>query len=356
MLTPPQRADPSRLEEHVRTLAEDLTPRDADHPERLPPVADYVEAQLAPHAPCVTDQCYSVAGTTIRNVIARFGPDAGAQPKTTSSHPVGAQSKTTSSRKVRAQPKTTSSRKVGAQPKTTSSHPVRAQSKTTSSHEVGARIVVGAHYDTAGPHPGADDNASGVAGLLELARLLDGADLARPVELVGYPLEEPPYFSTSKMGSAVHARSLREQGVAVRAMLSLEMIGYFTDEPNSQALPLSLLRPFYPSEGNFIAVVGRWGWGQRRLVRTVRDGMQDATPLPVHSINAPRLVPGVAFSDHRNYWQAGYDAVMITDTAFYRNPHYHAPSDTPETLDYGRMAQVVDGVRGAIATLGAPRA
>jgi hypothetical protein len=140
--------------------------------------------------------------------------------------------------------------------------------------------------------------------------------------------------------------------VAVRVMLSLEMIGYFTDDPNSQQFPLFVLRPFYPSEGNFIAVVGKWGWGQRRLVRTVRDGMQQATPLPVHSINAPRIVPGIAFSDHLNYWHAGYDAVMITDTAFYRNPHYHSPSDTPETLDYDRMAQVVDGVRGAINALG----
>ena len=151
----------------------------------------------------------------------------------------------------------------------------------------------------------------------------------------------------------VHARALKEQGVKVRAMLALEMIGYFTDAPGSQSFPLFFLRPFYPSEGNFIAVVGKWGWGQRALVRTVRDGMREATPLPVRSINAPRIVPGIAFSDHLNYWHAGYDAVMITDTAFYRNPHYHGPSDTPETLDYGRMAQVVDGVRGTIDALGA---
>lgn len=285
-------ADPDRLRTHVRVLAEDLTPRDADHPERLAPVADYVEAQLSPHASRLIDQPYLVDGTTVRNVIARFGP------------------------------------------------------------ETGRRIVVGAHYDTAGPYPGADDNASGVAGLLELARLLDGAVLPCPVDLVGYPLEEPPYFYTNQMGSAVHAQSLKEQGVEVRAMLSLEMIGYFTDEPKSQQFPLFVLRPFYPSEGNFIAVVGRWGWGQVNLVRTIRAGMREATALPVHSINAPRIVPGVALSDHLNYWHAGYDAVMITDTAFYRNPHYHGPSDTPETLDYRRMAQVVDGVRGAVEALG----
>ncbi len=285
-------ADPDRLAAHVRTLAEDLTPRDAGHPERLAPVADYIEAQLAPHADRRSDQPYTVEGTTVRNVIARFGP------------------------------------------------------------ETGERVVVGAHYDTAGPHPGADDNASGVAGLLELARLLDGADLPCPIELVSYPLEEPPYFYTNQMGSAVHARALQEQDAAVRAMLSLEMIGYFADEPGSQSFPLFFLRPLYPSAGTFIAVVGKWGWGQVGLVRTVRDGMRDATPLPVHSINAPRFVPGIAFSDHLNYWHAGYDAVMITDTAFYRNPHYHSPSDTPDTLDYPRMAQVVDGVRGAVGALG----
>ena len=290
---PSTRADPDRLKAHVRTQAEDLTPRDAHHPERLAPVADYIEEQLSPHTTRLTDQPYTVDGTAVRNVIARFGP------------------------------------------------------------ETGARIVVGAHHDTAGPYPGADDNASGVAGLLELARLLDGSTLPCPVELVSYPLEEPPYFYTDQMGSAVHARALKEQGVKVRAMLALEMIGYFTDAPGSQSFPLFFLRPFYPSEGNFIAVVGKWGWGQRALVRTVRDGMREATPLPVRSINAPRIVPGIAFSDHLNYWHAGYDAVMITDTAFYRNPHYHGPSDTPETLDYGRMAQVVDGVRGTIDALGA---
>lgn len=286
-------ADPARLEAHVRMLAEDLVPRDADHPERLSPVADFIEGELAAHTERIDDQPYAVDGACVRNVIARFGP------------------------------------------------------------QDGARIVVGAHYDTAGPYPGADDNASGVAGLLELARLLAAEDLPGPVELVAYPLEEPPYFYTYDMGSSVHARSLREDDVDVRAMLSLEMIGYFTDAPNSQRFPLFFLRPWYPSTGSFIAVVGKWGWGQRALVRTVREGMRDATPLPVHSINAPRIVPGIAFSDHLNYWHAGYDAVMITDTAFYRNPYYHTPSDTPDTLDYDRMAQVVDGVRGAVEALGA---
>ncbi|HKL19073.1 MAG TPA: M28 family peptidase, partial [Halalkalibaculum sp.] len=135
----------------------------------------------------------------------------------------------------------------------------------------------------------------------------------------------------------------------VKAMLALEMIGYFSDDPDSQQYPLFLLRPFYPSKGNFIAVVGKLF--QRKVVRVVRTSMQKATPLPVESINAPRLLPGVALSDHLNYWWAGFPAAMITDTAFYRNPNYHTALDTPDTLDYERMARVVDGVRAAIDAL-----
>jgi Zn-dependent M28 family amino/carboxypeptidase len=211
------------------------------------------------------------------------------------------------------------------------------------------RIVIGAHYDAAGPYPGADDNASGVAGLLELARLLDGDALPMKVELVSYPLEEPPFFGTDRMGSAVHAASLRDEGADVRAMLALEMIGYFSDAPRSQRFPLSLMRPFYPSTGDFILVAS--SLFRRALVRRIRAGMRAASPLPVESINAPALLPGISLSDHRNYWSAGYDAAMITDTAFYRNPHYHGPGDTPDTLDYARMAEVVHGVRGAIRAL-----
>ncbi len=280
---------PDRLEAHVRMLAETFVPRDAAHPGMLDRVADYVRAHFEAATDRVADQPYRVGTTTYRNVCARFGPADG------------------------------------------------------------PRIVVGAHYDAAGPYPGADDNASGVAGLLELARRF-GAH-APPLELVAYPLEEPPFFGSRAMGSAVHARSLSERGVDVRAMLALEMIGYFVDAPNSQRFPLGLLRPFYPSTGNFIAVVGSL-FG-RRLVHTIRDAMRDASPLPVHSINAPRLLPGVGLSDHQSYWNAGYPAVMITDTAFYRNPHYHLPTDTPDTLDYRRMAMVVEGVRAAVHALAA---
>lgn len=281
--------DPQRLETHVRMLSETLSPRDAGHPENLDRVAAYIGQAFALAGGRVREQPYQIGRTTYRNVIARLGPD----------------------------------------------------SKD--------RIVVGAHYDTAGPYPGADDNGSGVAGLIELAGLLAGTDLSVAAELIAYTLEEPPYFGSEHMGSAVHARALKAEGVKLRAMFSLEMIGFFTDRPDSQYFPLPGLSLFYPSTGNFIAVVGRTG--QRGLVRRIEQAMSRAGHLPVHSIAAPRLLPGVDLSDHANYWDQGYPAVMITDTAFFRNPHYHTRSDTPETLDYRRMAQVVAGVYEAVREL-----
>ena len=207
------------------------------------------------------------------------------------------------------------------------------------------RVVIGAHYDSAGPLPGADDNASGVAGLIELAHLLGRApkaSLNTSVELVAYTLEEPPFFATQHMGSAVHAASLKQQRVPVRLMLSLEMIGYFTDAPNSQRYPVAAMKLTYPSVGNFIAVVGKIGQGA--TVQRIKEAMQSASSLPVQFLNAPSSLPGVDLSDHRNYWNAGYEAAMITDTSFYRNPSYHTAQDTPDTLDYQRMALVVEGI------------
>jgi Zn-dependent M28 family amino/carboxypeptidase len=278
--------DPARLKTHVRMLSETLSPRDARHPENLDRVADYVQQEFEQAGGVVREQPYEVNGNVYRNVMTLFGP------------------------------------------------------------ETTERIVVGAHYDAVGNSPAADDNASGVAGLIELAHLLGQTSLPMRVELVAYTLEEPPYFRTSGMGSAVHAWSLKEQGVSVRAMLALEMIGYFSDAPNSQHFPISFFSLFYPSQGNFIAIVGKLEQGL--LVRRIKKVMRNATSLPVYSINAPGFVPGVDFSDHLNYWQAGYQAAMITDTAFYRNMNYHSLYDTPDTLDYERMALVVQGVYAAV--------
>lgn len=217
--------------------------------------------------------------------------------------------------------------------------------------EEGPVLVVGAHYDVCGEQPGADDNASAVAGLLELARMLERHQptVRHRLELALWPLEEPPNFRTPAMGSAVHANTLALRGTDVRGMISLEMIGYFSDEPGSQTFPAPGMSLLYSSRGDSIVAVGNtssW-WFTRR----VKARMAGSTALPVRSINAPTFVPGIDFSDHLNFWQRGWKAVMITDTAFYRNPNYHEPTDTPDTLDYERMAHVVTGVYAAITTL-----
>jgi len=188
-----------------------------------------------------------------------------------------------------------------------------------------------------------------VAGLLELGRLLAANPPATRVDLVAYSLEEPPYFRTPSMGSRAHAAALAKSGVHVRAMISLEMIGYFNDQPDSQQYPLSVMGLAYPTRGNFIAVVGRLG--EAWLTRRIKGSMSSAGSVPVRSINAPRAIPGIDFSDHLNYWDAGYPAVMVTDTSFYRNANYHALSDVPSTLDYRRMAVVVEQIATAARDL-----
>jgi Zn-dependent M28 family amino/carboxypeptidase len=212
------------------------------------------------------------------------------------------------------------------------------------------RVVVGAHYDVCGEQPGADDNASAVAGLLEVSRLLNhfASTLDYQVDFVAYTLEEPPFFGTPKMGSYVHAQSLHEAGVKVRGMICLEMIGFFTNDEDSQEYPLPIMRLFYPSRGNFIGVVGNFR--SRALVKEVRTHM-DASQINVESLSAPAIIPGINFSDHGNYWEFGYPAVMVTDTAFFRNPHYHEVSDVPETLDFDTMKEVVKGIAWTVLNL-----
>jgi Zn-dependent M28 family amino/carboxypeptidase len=214
--------------------------------------------------------------------------------------------------------------------------------------EDGERIVVGAHYDAFGPLPGADDNASGVAGLLELGRLLGAAPPALRIDLVAYTLEEPPWFKTEHMGSYVHAQGLRKAGVRLRAMISLEMIGCFSDADGSQSYP-PLLGWLYPDRGNFIGVVSNLG--SVSLLRRIKAAMASATDLPVESLAGPSFMMGIDWSDQVNYWNAGYDAVMVTDTAFLRNPYYHTAADTADRLDYARMGKVVQAVHRAVLEL-----
>ena len=213
----------------------------------------------------------------------------------------------------------------------------------------GNAIIIGAHYDTAGGLPGADDNASGVAGLLELARLLSQQSLSKPIELVAYSLEEPPYFGTHDMGSYHHAAGFKTKGGKLELMISLEAIGYFDDSDDSQKFPIPVLSLIYPKTGNFIAIIGRIQ--EIGIVRKIKKLFRNSTDLPVYSLTVPPIIPAMTFSDHRNYWIHDYKAIMITDTAFLRNPNYHKPTDTADTLDYLRMTSVVEGVYGIIMGL-----
>jgi hypothetical protein len=210
-------------------------------------------------------------------------------------------------------------------------------------------LVIGAHYDTVTGTPGADDNASAVAGLLELARLLADTPLNKTVHFVAFTLEEPPLFRSKFMGSYVYAKGLNQAGRNVEGMICLEMIGYFTDEPDSQLLPLPFMRWFYPSKGNFITLVSNIQ--SKGFLNRVKGAFKKGTDLPVESLSTISIVPGVDFSDHRSFWKFGYNALMVTDTAFYRNPQYHGAGDIPEILDYERMAEVVLGLQSAIEEL-----
>lgn len=287
------RADAARLEADVRSLTERFHPRSGDHWQNLDRAADFIQRQLKATGARVEEQRFQVAGHTYRNFIAHFGPDDG-QPL----------------------------------------------------------MVVGAHYDANGDQPsavgparytpGADDNASGTAGLLELARMLGRQPPKRPVALAAYTLEESPYYDTPDMGSVHHAQALKAARRPVALMLSLEMIGYFSDAPDSQHFPVPGMGAIYPTVGNTIVVAGRPQEGL--YTRRVKALMQGATSLAVYSINAPIALAGIDFSDHRSFWAEGYPALMITDSAFYRNERYHRGDDTADSLDYRRMADVVTAV------------
>lgn len=285
--------DPVRLEADVRTLSEPAANRSIHHPESLAGAEAFITTRFQQLGYEVERQEVLVDGKIYHNVIARYGVPA---------------------------------------------------------DEV---IVVGAHYDAAGKeNPGADDNASGVAALLELARIFQAErpEFSAPVEFVAYTLEEPPYFGSQEMGSAHHANRLKAQGRNVKLMLSLEMLGYYSDEFLSQKFNLPVLYAFYPWTGNFIGVVG--DTNHRGLQRDFKSTMAANSDVPVYSISAPSFLPAVDFSDHRNYWAHGWPAFMITNTAFLRNTHYHTAGDTPDRLDYRRMTEVTRGVYAALLDAG----
>ncbi len=279
--------DKKRLQQDVQTLTSMVPPRNAKNVASLDKSAEYILEEFRKTGGRTEIQRFMQDGKEYKNVICSFGP------------------------------------------------------------EIGERIVVGAHYDVQGDKPGADDNASGVAGLLELSRLVHSlkTELKCRVDFVAYTLEEGQFRKhpfARHYGSYIHAKSLAQAGISVRAMISIEMIGYFSDRPKSQKYPLFFLRWFYPDKGNFISVVGKWGQGS--LVKRVKKSLAAQSQVPVESLTAMSLLPGVSFSDHQSYWKFDYPAVMITDTAFYRNKNYHKAGDTADTLDYDKMAEVVKGL------------
>jgi Zn-dependent M28 family amino/carboxypeptidase len=210
-------------------------------------------------------------------------------------------------------------------------------------------IVIGAHYDSAGLTPGADDNASGVAAMLELARLYAAADPAdATVRFVAFVNEEPPHFMSDTMGSLVYARAAARRGDRIEAMLSLESIGYFSDAPGSQQSPAPF-SVFFPDTGDFLAMVSNFR--SVAVLRRARAAFKSATPLRVIASPAPERIAGVSWSDHWSFWEQGYRAIMLTDTAPFRNPHYHASTDTADRLDYGRLAEVVNGCAAIVTRL-----
>ncbi len=209
-------------------------------------------------------------------------------------------------------------------------------------------LVVGAHYDTAGNLPGANDNGSGVAATLELARHFASTKPGRTIRWVFFANEEPPYFQTEAMGSYVYAKRCRERKEKISAMLSLETIGFYTDEPHSQTYPVGF-HPGYPNRGNFLGFVANFR--SALLLRSVLKAFRAHTSLPAEGIGAPTSIAGIGWSDHWSFWQLGYPALMLTATAPFRYPYYHSAQDTPDKLDYPRFANAVKGIARAVEHL-----
>jgi len=210
-------------------------------------------------------------------------------------------------------------------------------------------VIVGAHYDSVYDCPAANDNGSGVAAMLEIARLLGNESLQKTLRFVAFTNEEPPFFRTDQMGSYVYARRCHEQKENIEAMICLETIGYYTDSPNTQKFPHSLFGLAFPKTGNFVSFVSNLESAPllRHCVRSFRNGVK----FPSEGIAVPQQIKGVEFSDQYNFWEVGYPAVMVTDTAFYRYPHYHEQEDTPDKINYETLARVVTGLTAVVRDL-----
>jgi Zn-dependent M28 family amino/carboxypeptidase len=293
-LSPALQESSEQLRRHVNVLARDIGERNYLRNHALDSAADYVHATLASLGYPVREQSYMVDGKTYRNIEATL---------------------------------------IGR----------------TRPNEI---VVVGGHYDSVVGSPGADDNASGTAGTLELARLLRDTPLDRTIRFVGFVNEEPPFFFTENMGSRRYALAARQRGDDIVAMLSLETIGYYLDAPNTQRYP-PILGAFYPDRGNFIGFVGNVG--SRSLVHDVVKSFRSVARFPSAGSAAPKQIPGVSWSDQWSFWKEGYQGVMITDTAPFRNPNYHEVTDHPDSVNYDHIARVLDGVKFVVVELATRR-
>ncbi|MBA2303601.1 MAG: M20/M25/M40 family metallo-hydrolase [Acidobacteria bacterium] len=210
-------------------------------------------------------------------------------------------------------------------------------------------ILLGAHYDTVGGSPGANDNGTGVAALLELARRFSGRAQPRTIRFVAFVNEEPPFFQTPQMGSVVYATAAKERGDRIVGMLSLETMGYFSDESGSQQYPVEEMAALFPAVGNFIGFVSNQE--SRELLVDAARAFRERATLPVQAAAMPAGLPGAGWSDHWSFWQAGYPALMVTDTAPWRYPWYHTADDTPDKIDFAKLVEVVDGLEHVVGSL-----
>lgn len=298
-LTDAERRIAERLRGHVDRLAGHIGPRHVGRPAAMEAAAAYIESELTALGDSVERQAYCAAGVEVANLVVE--------------------------------------RRGAERPDET--------------------VVLGAHYDTLAETPGADDNASAVATLIEVARLLQGRSFSRTIRFAAFACEEPPHFYTDEMGSRQHAARCRARGENVVGMLCLEMVGYYSSAPGSQRPPPEapgVLHWAFPDRGDFLAAVGNLR--SCGLLWRFRGGFRRATRLPLFSMALPEAFNSIRLSDNSSFWDQGYPALMITDTSFLRNPNYHQPGDTPDTLDYARMARATIGVAGGVAGVAARRA
>ena len=279
-----------QLSRHVHQLAGVIGERNVYHPQALQAAEDYIQQNWQKQGYAVTPQDYIVKGVRSANLeITRRG--------------------------------------------------------TLLPHEI---ILLGAHYDSVSESPGANDNGSGVAALLELSRLFSKVAPVRTLRLVAFTNEEPPFFVTGRPGSMLYARQARRRNDDIRLMISLETIGCYSSTPGSQTYP-PLFRYFFPDRGDFIAFVANFR--SRHAMRKLARAYQKSTDFPLEHVATFAAIPGVAWSDHLSFWRNHYRAMMITDTAFYRYPYYHTQQDTPDKLNYGEFARMTNGLFKALLLL-----